>query len=197
MTTLHNRETRSFSIDRLSIEKRDDSAGTLVGHAAVFNTVTEIGTWYREKIKPGAFAESIARDDVRALFNHDPNYVLGRNKAGTLRLAEDETGLAVSIDLPDTTFARDLAVTIARGDVTQMSFGFEAEVEEIEHGDDMPLRTLVQVRLWDVSPVTYPAYPQTDVGLRSVEAWKKSQEARRLASRTRYWYFRAQTLRAE
>lgn len=190
-----NRETRSFAVDKLAVEKRDDSAGTLVGHAAVFNTETEIGAWYREKIKPGAFAESIGRDDVRALFNHDPNYVLGRNKAGTLRMKEDDTGLAVSIDLPDTTFARDLAVTIARGDVTQMSFGFETEVEEIERGDEMPLRTLVKVRLWDVSPVTYPAYPETDVGLRSIEAWKKSQEQTRPAARTRYWFFRAHELR--
>lgn len=184
-----NREFRAFAVDKLAIEKRSDSAGTLVGHAAVFNTETDIGGWYREKIKPGAFAESIKKDDVRALFNHDPNFVLGRNKANTLRMEEDSTGLLVSIDMPDNQFARDLAVTISRGDVTQMSFGFETEVEEIERGEETPLRTLVKVRLWDVSPVTFPAYPTTDVGLRSVEAWQKSQQ--RAVQRKKYWYHRA------
>lgn len=184
-----NREFRAFAVDKLAIEKRSDSAGTLVGHAAVFNTETDIGGWYREKIKPGAFAESIKNDDVRALFNHDPNFVLGRNKANTLRMEEDSTGLLVSIDMPDNQFARDLAVTISRGDVTQMSFGFETEVEEIERGEETPLRTLVKVRLWDVSPVTFPAYPTTDVGLRSVEAWQKSQQ--RAVQRKKYWYHRA------
>ncbi|HHW13481.1 MAG TPA: hypothetical protein GXX28_00935, partial [Firmicutes bacterium] len=84
-------ERRAFPLEvrEVAAEKR-----TIVGHAAVFDTITDLG-WFQERVARGAFAESIRVDDVRALFNHDPNIVLGRNKAGTLRLSEDETGLAV------------------------------------------------------------------------------------------------------
>ena len=156
----------------------DGDSPILKGHAAVFNEEADI-MGFREKIEKGAFKDAIKEDDVRALFNHDANYVLGRNIAGTLRMKEDKQGLAVEIDPPDTQFARDLAVSMKRGDITQMSFGFQVKREEWQEGKDgePDLRIIKEARLFDVSPVTYPAYVGTDISVNSVavrshEAWK-------------------------
>ncbi len=166
-------ERRTFDVTSLSVETREaDKSERIVGHAAVFDTIGD-GGWFREKIAPGAFTTSIDRDDVRALFNHDPNYVLGRNKAGTLLMREDEKGLYIEVDPPDTQFARDLKTSISRGDITQMSFGFESIKEERQKGDgnEPDLFILREVKLWDVSPVTFPFYQQTDVSIHSREQW--------------------------
>ena len=139
------------------------------GHAAVFNQWSEELGYifpFKERVLPGAFTESIGSDDVRALFNHDPNYVLGRNRSGTLDLVESEQGLLVRIYPPDTSWARDLNISIDRGDISQMSFGFLVLEDRWGHEDGMDIRELCKVKLFDVSPVTFPAYPQTDVGIR-------------------------------
>jgi HK97 family phage prohead protease len=146
------------------------------GHAAVFGQKTQI--WgFTEEVAPGAFAESIAKDDVRALINHNPDLVLGRNKSGTLRLSEDAAGLLTEIEPPDTQPARDLLVLLKRGDISQMSFGFRTLDDAWSSVDGMPHRTLKRVQLFDVSPVTFPAYPQTDAGvaMRSLAEWKKAR----------------------
>jgi hypothetical protein len=168
MTTpsLERRATATAQFRFAGSEKR-----TITGYAAVFNALSEDLGWFREKIAPGAFAESLRRgDDVRALVNHDANLVLGRSASGTLRMSEDATGLLVEIDPPDTQVARDLVVSMERGDITQMSFGFYTERQEWDETKDPIVRTLLQVRLFDVSVVTYPAYPQTDVSVRSRDA---------------------------
>jgi HK97 family phage prohead protease len=141
---------------------------TIAGYAALFDSLSVELMGFRERIEPGAFAQTIeAGDDVRALFNHDPNYVLGRTKSGTLRLREDERGLAVEIDPPDTQVARDVVESIRRGDVDQMSFAFAVLRDSWELDEyDQLVRTLEQVKLYDVSAVTYPAYPETSVGMR-------------------------------
>lgn len=162
---------RTFDVTALTVEKReedgeDDGPSKIVGHAAVFNTETEL-FGFREKIEPGAFAKALETDDVRALFNHNPDLLLGRNKAGTLRLWEDSRGLGVEIDPPDTQVGRDVMESISRGDISQMSFAFRPVVEEWDDSGDTPLRTLKEVKLFDVSPVTYPAYPTTDVAARA------------------------------
>jgi hypothetical protein len=166
------REVRTIHVPEFRVS-REGKEARLVGHAAVFNQVGD-GGWFREQIRPGAFAESIPNDDVRALFNHDPNFVLGRNKAGTLKLSEDDVGLVSEITPPDTQQARDLLVSIERGDITQMSFAFETLVEEWVKGEgkEPDLRTLVKVRLYDVSPVTYPFYDGTDIAVRSHDQWR-------------------------
>jgi len=148
---------------------------TLVGHAATFNQVYDLGQ-FEEQIDPGAFDKALERDDVRALWNHDPNIVLGRIKAGTLRLSKDETGLVSEIDLPESATA--VREAIERGDVDQMSFGFSVEDERWEKRDGKTdLRTILQARLYDVSPVTYPANPNTDIALRSRDEWAEQREA--------------------
>lgn len=161
------KEYRHFTATELRARSGDKPG--ITGHAAVFNQLSEDLGGYREKIQPGAFTDTIKDGDVRALWNHDPNFILARTKSGTLRLAEDNTGLKIDADLPDTTFARDLLKSIDRGDVDQMSFGFmvlpDGSSWRMEEGT--LVRTLLKVELFDVSPVTFPAYPQTDVSARA------------------------------
>jgi HK97 family phage prohead protease len=162
-------ERRSFDFE-LRVEKADDGAEMLRGHAAVFNSASEemggYGFKFREMVAPGTFKDSIAKDDIRALFNHDPNYVLGRKSARTLSLKEDDRGLAVDIKPPATQWARDLMESIRRGDISQMSFGFRTIEDSWDYTKEgaEATRTLKKVQLQDVSPVTFPAYRATDVG---------------------------------
>jgi len=146
----------------------DGAPPSIKGYAAVFNSLSLPMMGFRETIMPGAFKKTLREADVRALMNHDPNYVLGRSSAGTLTLAEDQKGLRYSIDPPDTNFARDLMTSIKRGDVTQSSFGFNVVRDRFTQENDVITRTLLEVRLFDVSPVTFPAYPQTEVSVRSL-----------------------------
>lgn len=175
-------ERRAFVVESLSIERRDNASPKIVGHAAVFNREANIGGMFTEMILPGAFKRSLAEDDVVALFNHDPNIVLGRNRAGTLSLSEDEIGLKIEVTPPDTQAARDLMASIERRDISGMSFGFgivdRKNDQRWDESTGKLKRTLVQVKLFDVSPVTFPAYTSTDVGLRSLEAYRKENPAK-------------------
>lgn len=146
----------------------DPKRPRMIGYAAVFNTITEIWPGLREQVQPGAFANAIQNDDIRALLNHDPNYVLGRNRAGTLTLSEDTRGLRYEILMPDVTYARDLQVSVKLGNITQSSFGFNIVDENVERQKGGMLRTIKDVKLFDVSPVTYPAYPTTEVHVRMI-----------------------------
>jgi HK97 family phage prohead protease len=165
-----NRERRfTGNCEVRTIVPETGGRAKIVGHAAVFNSLSEELWGFREKIAPGAFRPALAKSDIRALLNHDPNFVLGRTKNGTLRVMEDETGLAVEIDPPETAWADDLLVSIGRGDISQMSFAFRVGEESWETVDGTNLRTILSFdEIFDVSPVTYPAYPDTDVALRSM-----------------------------
>ena len=167
-------EHRAFEVPDLRMSGKDGR--TIVGHAAVFGSMSADLGGFREQIAPGAFADAIGRDDVRALFNHDASAILGRTSAGTLRLREDVSGLAVQIELPDTQVARDLGISIARRDVSQMSFGFMVPQggDKWEQRGKQLVRTITAVEpLIDVSPVTFPAYPDTDAAMRSLDRFKK------------------------
>lgn len=171
------------------IRINESDGGTCIeGHAAVFDSWSEpLGGIFpfKEKVRKGAFAESIGRDDIRALFNHDPNYVLGRNRAGTLELVEDNVGLRVRITPPDTSWARDITTSIRRGDISQMSIGFVVEDDEWSSKDGIDTRELKKVRLFDVSPVTFPAYTATDVGVRAMQEYDVYKtEQRKVAEET-------------
>ena len=166
------RECRSMEVRELRAEPvGDGDFPVITGYAAVFDAETNIGGLFREVIRRGAFGRAIKEDqDVRALWNHDPNYILGRTRAGTLRLEEDTHGLKIEIDPPNTQFAQSLVESIRRGDVDQMSFAFVAVEEKWTEKKDAPaLRELIDVNLYDISPVTYPAYDATSVGVRSAE----------------------------
>ena len=148
-----------------------DDGRVLEGYAAVFNSKSQDLGGFREFIRPGAFADAIKDSDVRALWNHDSNYPLGRTKNGTLELEEDDTGLLTRTHLPETGYADDLLVSVRRGDVDQMSFAFsviEDAWERKETGDEH-IRELIKVELFDISPVTYPAYEDTSVSARALE----------------------------
>lgn len=152
----------------LRAEIEHDGPPVLAGYAAVFSQETVIGS-FREVIEPGAFDQTLSAD-VRALVNHDPNLILGRTLSGTLRLSSDAHGLRYEVDPPQTSYASDLLESVRRGDVTQSSFAFrvvEEDWERASRSDELPLRRIQQVELFDVSPVTYPAYTQTSVSARA------------------------------
>jgi len=165
----------------IGVEIRTASNGgkkTIQGTAAVFNSLSEDLGGFREQIAPGAFKSALAGSDVRALFNHNPDMVLGRTSAGTLRLSETNAGLKFEVDVPDTSYARDLLVSMGRGDISQCSFGFTVSAGGDSWKKDSTgayIRTINKVeRLYDVSPVTYPAYPETGCALRSLENAKRA-----------------------
>ena len=177
-TNKSTEEFRAFELAELRVELNDGEATRISGHAAVFDKLSQDLGGFREKIAPGAFRSSI-KGDVRALFNHNPDIILGRTKAGTLTLEEDRKGLAVAITPPDTAIGRSVVEAVRRGDISQMSFGFRTLKDEW-HTDQAgkTVRTLHEVELFDVSPVTFAAYPQTDVSVakRSLDAWRAAEE---------------------
>ncbi len=146
------------------------------GYASVFGLYTTItqrdGSTFRESIRRGAFTRAIRdNQDVCCLFNHDSNFVLGRTTAGTLRLRQDDHGLFYECDLPPTTLARDLHTSISRGDIRGCSFAFNVnedgqEWDEDERGVKRDITDINE--LIDVSPVTHPAYGDTEVDARTL-----------------------------
>lgn len=173
-------DRRSFTTE-FQVRAKPNGGAIVEGHGAVFNKMSRNLGGFIERVAPDAFTKTLADNpDVRALRNHEPSDILGRTRSGTLRLATDSTGLAYEIDMPDTTVARDLLISLERGDITQSSFGFflvRGGDEWTQTEDGMPLRTLNAVSLHngDVSPVTYPAYPDADSGLR-VRAYRSFAE---------------------
>lgn len=173
----------------LGVEIRaDNEKRTLVGHAVVWNSDTTIGDYFVERIAPGAFSKAI-RNDILALVNHDWGRVVGRTKSRTLRLVEDERGLKVEIDVPNTTDGNDLWELVERGDISGMSFGFRATKQEWDDTGDLPKRTILEAELFEVTATPIPAYDDTTLGKRSLEEFRSvgrhnaRSAARRVAGR--------------
>lgn len=177
--------TLELRVTSLGVETRaDDGEGSspvIVGYAAVFDSPTDLG-WFTESVARGAFTDTIKNDDVRALVDHDPSRIIGRTSAGTLALSEDKKGLHMEITPADTTVGRDILESVARGDVDGASFSFDVLEEKWERSDkddddgegrSKEHRTLLRVKLYDVGPVSFPAYDDTVVSTRSWERFKE------------------------
>lgn len=167
-------EERFIPFTEFELREDGEKPPELVGHASVFNQETIISNWFdewREVVAPGAFRKTLKEADIRALWNHDPNIVLGRNKAGTLEMKEDDIGLYTVIRPPDNEWGRPVLDAVRRGDVTGMSISFQVVKESVEHPKDgsqeLPRRTIKEAKLFDVSPVTFPAFEQTDISARA------------------------------
>lgn len=158
----------------VSIEDRADGVKTISGYAAVFYDPSESGTEYElwdncvERVLPSAFSRAIAEgQDVTCLFNHDSDALIGRTKNKTCRLSVDSIGLRYEADLPGTTTANDCAILVARGDIQGSSFSFSTKsVRWDTLPDGTEVRNLVDVDLYDVGPVTSPAYAATTTSAR-------------------------------
>jgi len=197
-------------IAQLRLERRENDKPVITGYAAVFYRKGDAQTEYQmwpdlvERIMPGAFDAAIKEnDDARGLFNHDRNQLLGLRSSGTLRLSVDKVGLKYEIDAPDTQAGRDTVTLLERGDIPGSSFSFLAGgsyakrgkvvwVTETVDGQTVDIREVHELELFDVGPVTWPAYEGTSAGIRSCsereakavcqerEAWRKQLEAEQL-----------------
>jgi HK97 family phage prohead protease len=185
-------ERRLFAAQIRSERGAGKEPSKMVGYAAVFNSDSEDLGGFKEQIAPGAFTRALNdKQDVRALFNHDPNHILGRTKSGTLTLKQDEDGLNFECLMPDTQTARDLMTSLERGDIDQCSFGFMVRGEQWydEKGKEVSAwrgsrRVITDCDLFDVSAVTYPAYPATSVQARAAFMFPEGKPEAQLEDRT-------------
>jgi HK97 family phage prohead protease len=197
-------ERRMTPSGEIRIEERKDGGKMIVGYGAVFHREGDAGTEYRlapdivERISPAAFNRALQeKQDTRGLFNHDPNMILGRASSGTMRLSTDAKGLRYEIDLPDTQTGKDVAASIARGDLSGSSFSFRINGksgQRFEKGDSFDVRHILDVDLYDVGPVTFPAYEGTTTAMRSGdcedavearESWRNEREQEQVKVRSR------------
>ncbi len=158
------------------LERRGTDPPTVTGYAAVFWVPDDPGTEYPlyedvvERIAPGCFDRAVQEDDVRALFNHDPNCVLGRTTSGTLTLTVDGKGLRYTITPPNAPLTQGVIESIRRGDVTGSSFSFVVRKQNVVRQKGGPVvRELLDVQLFDCGPVTFPAYGSTTAAARALE----------------------------
>lgn len=151
----------------------DGESRTLTGYAAIFDSETVIGDWFREVIRPGAFTKTLQESDQVALFDHNSGMPLGRKSRGTLKLEENDKGLRVEVIPPANSWGDDVYEAVKRGDVQGMSFAFETVKERWDEDatrkeGKLPLREILEARLFEVSFVTFPAYEATEAEARSV-----------------------------
>lgn len=189
-----DRTCRQLRTSGTGFHARDDGGPIIEGYFSVFNSDYELWPGAAEQVAPGAFDNTLG-DDVRALINHDTRLVLGRTKAGTLTLRVDEKGLFGTIKINDQdSDAMNLYARVQRGDVSQCSFGFDIIREEfVEHPDGSILWIIREVKLYEVSVCTFPAYEETSVSARKrdlesihrrkLEAWKN-----KLKERMKTWH---------
>jgi HK97 family phage prohead protease len=173
-------ERRTLCIHEL---RADPKARQIAGIAASYGVLSADLGGFRERIDPGAFTRTLSeKSNILAYYNHDSSYVLGSTRSGSLHLSSDSIGLNFRVDLPDTSYARDLITLMERGDVSQMSFGFVTKRQSWDpaHGEALRVRTLLDVDLLEISVVADPAYPQgTEAALRSLSDHRARQAVER------------------
>ena len=177
-------ERRQLRLPSQMVEVRDvNGEATFVGRPVVYDQWSElIYGYFRERILPGAFRDHLAESpDIIACVDHKPDRLLGRTHAGTLKIEEDDRGLTVSVPQPDTSYARDLAVSIKRGDIRGMSFVFDVVDDDWKTADGVRSRDVIKAKIFEVSFVIFPAYPQTEADLRAVGAADDAVRERVLA----------------
>lgn len=179
---MNQTEKRELLSSEIEIREVEGGLRTITGYAVKWEmkSVT-MGYWrrFKEQFKRGAFTDSLTQDDQLALWSHDYSQVLGRTKNGTLRLFEDEIGLRFELDLADTTLGDDTYKTIKRGDVDGVSFGFQMVKEEWDESDpDNIVRSVTKAKLVEISPVAFPAYPDSQVSARSHDPYKQFVDER-------------------
>lgn len=164
-------------------QKENGDPGTIFGIAAPFEVLSDEDAipWFREKIRKGAFTKTIMEDEQKAYWMHEKTWLLGSRSAGTLRLEEKEDGLYYEIDLPNTSAGRDVAVSVGRKDIDGVSFSFRAEKQEWDETDpENEIRTIIECRLYEISPEPFPAYSSTSISSRSAKGsydeYKKIKE---------------------
>ena len=188
-------ETRNLTANSIEIREEENGKRTITGYAVKWEMKSHTMGYFRrfkEQFKRGAFTESLTNDEQLALWSHDTSKVLGRTKNGTLRLYEDDVGLRFELDLPNTTLGNDAYETIKRGDVDGVSFGFRMQKEEWDESDpDNIIRSISKAKLVEISPVAFPAYPDSQVSARSHDPYKdyvdekiRSQKRKRLYLQT-------------
>lgn len=190
MTTV---EKRNLTTNSVEIREDDEGKRTLTGYAVKWDMKSVTMGWrrFREQFKRGAFTESLTNEDQLALWSHDTSKVLGRTKNGTLRLFEDEIGLRFELDLLDTTLGDDAYKTIKRGDVDGVSFGFSMLKQEWDEADpDNVIRTITKAKLLEISPVAFPAYPDSEVSARSSDPYEQHVLEKRNEQRRKRLYLK-------
>jgi HK97 family phage prohead protease len=178
---MDNVERRAFAECRA---EASDNGRKIRGYAIRFNALSQDLGGFKEYIAPEAVDRTLSEGlDVRALVDHDSGKVIGRTRAGTLLLRKDSQGLKIEID-PDEeiSYARDIMRAVARGDVSGMSFGFRTLADEWDYDGKEPVRTVTDMRISEVSIVTFPAYQQTDVAVaqRSLQAFQQAHAGNRI-----------------
>jgi len=157
------------TIDEVEYREEDDKS-IVSGYVVKWEKLSEEMFGFREKVAKGAFEKSLSERNVFSFWNHNSDIVLGNTRNNTLKVEEDDKGLKFELDLPDTTAGKDARTLIKRGDVKGMSFGFATNIDEWDESNPKKvIRTLKEVRLYEVSPTAMPAYPQSSVAARSME----------------------------
>ncbi|WP_285613983.1 HK97 family phage prohead protease [Pseudobacillus badius] len=179
-------ETEVREMSNLTLEVRDgeEDSMTVAGYAVKWEMKSHPMGWdsFREQFKRGAFTESLGKDNQFALWSHDTRTILGSKENGTLRLYEDDIGLRFELDLPDTPNGQNAFGAIKRGDVKGVSFGFRAKKQEWDERDpENIIRTITQADLFEISPVAFPAYPDSGVAARSSDPYQEYLDEKRQA----------------
>lgn len=177
-------ERRSYPFDLTAVELREEGDGprSISWYPALFDQLSEDLGGFRERIGRRAFSKTLEEREVRALVNHDPSQILSRTSNGSLKVKVDLKGLFADSAIPETSYAQDLLANLRNGNISGGSFAFQVlqdnwKLEALEGEEEpVPVRNIQEARLFDVSLVTFPAYPATEgsLSLRSLaESWRE------------------------